>query len=155
MFCPFCAHEETKVVDSRLVSEGDQIRRRRECLQCQERFTTYEKAELVLPRIIKSDGRRTEFDEEKIRSGMTKALEKRPVSTEGIEAAIQQIVHRLRASGEREISSNLLGDWVMEELLKMDEVAYVRFASVYRGFQDLEEFRSIIQSIKSKVTTQI
>ncbi|MBB72080.1 MAG: transcriptional regulator NrdR [Legionellales bacterium] len=155
MFCPFCAHEETKVVDSRLVSEGDQIRRRRECLQCQERFTTYEKAELVLPRIIKSDGRRTEFDEEKIRSGMTKALEKRPVSTEAIEAAIQQIVHRLRASGEREISSNLLGDWVMEELLKMDEVAYVRFASVYRGFQDLEEFRSIIQSIKSKVTTQI
>lgn len=148
MHCPFCHFQETKVIDSRLVSDGEQVRRRRECLSCEERFTTYEIAELVLPHIIKRDGRRTVFSEEKLRNGMLKALEKRPVSLDKVEDAIRRIVHRLRATGEREINSSILGEWVMEELLKLDEVAYVRFASVYHSFQDLDAFRVAIQHLR-------
>jgi transcriptional repressor NrdR len=148
VYCPFCSHPETKVNDSRLVGEGKQVRRRRECLECEERFTTYETAELVMPQIIKRDGRRKPFDEEKLRNGMTRALEKRPVSMEAVEDIIARIKHRLRAVGEREVSSQLLGEWIMTELHALDEVAYVRFASVYRSFQDLNAFREEIQRLE-------
>ncbi|MCW5589140.1 MAG: transcriptional regulator NrdR [Legionellales bacterium] len=152
MYCPFCHYAETKVIDSRLVSEGNQVRRRRECLKCCERYTTYESAELVMPRIVKRDGRRKPFDEENLRVGMMRALEKRPVSVEALEETISRIKHRLRATGEREISSQLLGEWVMEELRKLDEVAYVRFASVYRSFQDLNAFREEIKRLENEPT---
>lgn len=147
MRCPFCHAEETKVIDSRLANEGDSVRRRRECLACGERFTTYETAELVLPRIIKQDGSRVPFDQDKLRAGMLRALEKRPVDTERVEAAVNRIRHRLRASGEREVPSRQLGDWVMDELRELDEVAYVRFASVYRQFQDVNAFREEIERL--------
>lgn len=150
MLCPFCSHEETKVIDSRLVSEGNGVRRRRECIACSERFTTYETAELVLPKIIKRDGRRSPFDEQKLRAGMLRALEKRPVSTEQLETAVNHVLHHLSASGEREVSSKLVGEWVMEELKRLDEVAYVRFASVYRSFQDINAFREAIQHLEQK-----
>ena len=150
MHCPFCSNDETKVIDSRLVAEGAQVRRRRECLHCGERFTTYESAELVLPRIIKQDGSREPFDEEKLRSGLLRALEKRPVSVESIEAELDQIKHRLRATGEREIKSLQVGESVMESLKALDQVAYVRFASVYRSFQDLAEFRDAIESLEAE-----
>lgn len=148
MQCPFCNHQETKVNDSRLVGEGKQVRRRRECLQCEERFTTYESAELVLPQLIKRDGRRKPFDEEKLRAGMRRALEKLPVSMEAFEDSIARLKYKLRATGEREIDSQLLGEWVMSELRALDEVAYVRFASVYRRFQDLNAFREEIQRLE-------
>lgn len=148
MHCPFCSAEDTKVIDSRLVAEGDQIRRRRECLSCHERFTTYEVAELVMPRIIKQDGTREPFDEGKLRAGLQRALEKRPVSVEAIETAINQIKHFLQATGEREVKSMTLGEKVMDELRKLDEVAYVRFASVYRRFKDLNEFRQEIDRLE-------
>ena len=147
MHCPFCGDEETKVTDSRLAGEGMQIRRRRECLSCGERFTTFETAELVMPRLIKQDGSRQPFDEEKLRAGMQRALEKRPVSIERLEAAIAHIKHKLRATGEREIKSLVLGELVMGELQKLDEVAYIRFASVYKRFQDLNEFREEIDRL--------
>jgi transcriptional repressor NrdR len=150
MPCPFCGAHDTKVIDSRLVAEGDQVRRRRECLACQERFTTFETAELVLPRIIKGDGRRQPFDEEKLRAGMQRALEKRPVSVEQIEAAIGHIKHRLRASGEREVQAMVVGEMVMNELKQLDEVAYIRFASVYRRFQDLNQFREEIERLSRR-----
>jgi transcriptional repressor NrdR len=152
MYCPFCNANDTKVIDSRL-SEGNQVRRRRECLECQERFTTYETAELALPRIIKRDGRRDLFIEDKLRGGMVRALEKRPVSLEQIETAISKILHKARASGEREIPSSQLGEWVMEELHNLDQVAYVRFASVYRSFQDISEFREEISRLESNAKT--
>ena len=136
MHCPFCAANDTKVIDSRLVAEGDQVRRRRECVACGERFTTFETAELVMPRLIKQDGSRQPFDEEKLRAGMQRALEKRPVSVERLEEAIARIKQQLRATGEREVKSLVLGELVMTELSKLDEVAYIRFASVYRRFQD-------------------
>ncbi|MEQ3693395.1 MAG: transcriptional regulator NrdR [Alcanivorax sp.] len=145
MHCPFCAHPETKVIDSRLVADGEQIRRRRECIQCGERYTTFETAELVMPRIIKQDGTREPFNDDKLRSGIQRALEKRPVSVEAIEAAITHIKQTLRATGEREIPSRDLGEWVMRELRSLDEVAFVRFASVYRSFKDLDEFRAEIE----------
>ncbi|MFW0078930.1 MAG: transcriptional regulator NrdR [Coxiella endosymbiont of Haemaphysalis qinghaiensis] len=148
MYCPFCNTEDTKVIDSRLVEEGAQVRRRRECLKCQERFTTFEMAELNLPRIIKRDGRRSTFDKEKLRVGLLKALEKRPVSTEQIEASVQRIIHKLRASGECEVSSQWVGELVMEELQALDEVAYVRFASVCRSFQDINAFRDEIRRLQ-------
>lgn len=148
MHCPFCNTEETKVIDSRLVGEGSQVRRRRECLNCKERFTTYESPELLMPKIIKRDGRRKPFDEEKLRIGMLRALEKRPVSIDAIETAIDHIKYRLRANGEREVSSQFLGEWVMEELYKLDEVAYIRFASVYRRFEDIKEFHQEINRLK-------
>ena len=147
MHCPFCAANDTKVIDSRLVAEGDQVRRRRECVACGERFTTFENAELVMPRLIKQDGSRQPFDEEKLRAGMQRALEKRPVSVERLEEAIARIKQQLRATGEREVKSLVLGELVMTELSKLDEVAYIRFASVYRRFQDLNEFREEIERL--------
>ncbi len=147
MHCPFCSAEDTKVIDSRLVAGGGQVRRRRECLSCRERFTTYESAELVMPKIVKHDGTRQPFDEEKLIAGISKALEKRPVSTEEIEQSINRIKHRLRATGERELKSRILGEEVMTELQKLDEVAYVRFASVYRSFQDINEFKEEIDRL--------
>lgn len=149
MHCPFCAADDTKVIDSRLVAEGDQVRRRRECLSCKERFTTYEVAELVMPRVIKQNGNREPFDESKLRAGLQRALEKRPVSVEAIEAAINQIKHDLRATGEREVNSRDLGELVMDNLKQLDQVAYVRFASVYRSFQDIAEFRDAIELLES------
>ncbi len=150
MHCPFCSAEDTKVIDSRLVAGGDQVRRRRECLTCKERYTTYEVAELVMPRIIKQNGNREPFDEGKMRSGFLRALEKRPVSVEDIEAVINQIKHTLRATGEREVKSLVLGELVMDHLKKLDHVAYVRFASVYRSFQDLSEFRDEIERLEAE-----
>lgn len=154
MHCPFCTAQDTKVIDSRLVGGGGEIRRRRECNDCRERFTTYEIAELILPRIIKRDGRRSPFDEEKLRAGMIKALEKRQVSVEQVEAAINNIKHRLQATGEREVSSKLVGEIVMDELRLLDQVAYVRFASVYRSFKDVDAFAEEIQRLKNKVCEQ-
>lgn len=150
MHCPFCEHDETKVIDSRLAGEGSQIRRRRECLKCNERFTTFETAELVMPSVVKSDRSREPFDEAKLRSGMLKALEKRPVSSEAVEQAVSRICHKLRATGEREVLARQLGELVMEELHQLDEVAYVRFASVYRSFQDLEAFREEIERMRRR-----
>ena len=150
MHCPFCDAEETKVIDSRLASEGAQVRRRRECLHCGERFTTYESAELIMPRIIKQDGTREPFNEEKLRGGILRSLEKRPVTMDKIEAAIGHIQHHLRASGERELESRQLGELVMGELRELDQVAYVRFASVYRSFEDVNAFREEIDRLESQ-----
>jgi transcriptional repressor NrdR len=150
MHCPFCAHEETKVIDSRLAAEGQQVRRRRECLQCGERFTTFESAELLMPRIVKSDANREPFDEAKLKAGMLKALEKRPVSSEAVDAAVHHVCHRLRTLGEREVPARLVGELVMDELHKLDEVAYVRFASVYRSFQDVDAFREEIDRLRHR-----
>jgi transcriptional repressor NrdR len=154
MHCPFCGADDTKVIDSRLVADGDQVRRRRECISCNERFTTFESAELVLPRIIKSDGVRQPFDDSKLRSGMMHALQKRPVSIEKIEAAVSRIQHALRACGEREVKSRFVGELVMDELRKLDSVAYVRFASVYRSFQDISEFRTEIENLERSAEVQ-
>lgn len=148
MHCPFCGADDTKVIDSRLVADGDQVRRRRECVSCGERFTTFETAELVLPRIIKSNGVRQPFDENKLRAGMMHALQKRPVPLERIDEAVNRIMHRLRATGEREVKSRLVGELVMDELKQLDSVAYVRFASVYRSFQDISEFRTEIEKLE-------
>jgi transcriptional repressor NrdR len=147
MRCPFCSHDDTKVIDSRLVAEGGQVRRRRECTACAERFTSYETAELLMPRIIKQNGNREPFDEEKMRAGLLRALEKRPVSIEKIETVVSQIEHALQATGEREIESLGVGEFVMDNLKKLDQVAYVRFASVYRDFKDLNEFRQEIDRL--------
>ena len=149
MHCPFCAVDDTKVIDSRLVAEGDAIRRRRECQACGERFTTFETAELVMPRIIKRDGNRQPYDEEKLRYGLIKALEKRPVSLDQIETALHHIKHRLRSTGERELPSRYVGEEVMRELRSLDAVAYVRFASVYRDFQDVSEFAEEILKLNT------
>ncbi|MCK6370431.1 MAG: transcriptional regulator NrdR [Gammaproteobacteria bacterium] len=154
MHCPFCSHQETKVIDSRLAGEGRQIRRRRECQGCGERFTTFETAELVMPRLVKRDQSREPFDEVKLRGGMVRALEKRPVAMEAVEAAIARIIHRLQTMGEREIPSRLLGEMVMEELRDMDEVAYVRFASVYRSFQDVTQFQDEIRRLRESGDTR-
>ena len=154
MYCPFCRAQETKVIDSRLASEGTQVRRRRECLACGERFTTFESAELVMPRIIKSNGAREPYNEGKLVAGMMRALEKRPVDADSVDAAISRIQHRLRASGERELPSRLLGDWVMHELRELDQVAYVRFASVYRSFEDVKAFREEIDRLESEPSAQ-
>lgn len=150
MHCPFCAAEDTKVIDSRLVAEGNQVRRRRECLSCAERYTTYEVAELVMPRVIKQNGNREPFDEDKLRAGFLRALEKRPVSMEAIEADITHIKQALRATGEREVQSLVLGELVMGCLKTLDQVAYVRFASVYRSFQDIAEFRDEIERLEAE-----
>lgn len=147
MYCPFCADKETKVIDSRLVGEGNAVRRRRECQKCGERFTTFETAELVMPRVIKTNGSRQPFDEEKLKNGLLRALEKRPVDLDQIEAAIDRIKHRLRATGEREVRTRVVGEEVMNELRELDDVAYVRFASVYRSFQDVNEFQREIEAM--------
>ena len=148
MHCPFCGHDETKVIDSRLAGEGRQIRRRRQCLACNERFTTFESAELVMPRLVKNDNSRQPFDENKLRNSMIRALEKRPVPSDELEEAIGHVVHKLRTMGEREVPSRLIGELVMEELRALDEVAYVRFASVYRRFQDITEFEDEIKRLQ-------
>lgn len=150
MHCPFCAAIETKVIDSRLANEGAQVRRRRECLSCGERFTTFEQAVLVMPRIVKRDGTREPFNEEKLRSGILRALEKRPVATEQVEAAIERIQKRINASGERELDARQVGEWIMLELRGLDQVAYVRFASVYRSFQDVNAFREEIERLENE-----
>ncbi len=147
MHCPFCSDADTRVIDSRLVAEGEQVRRRRECNACGERFTTFETAELWLPRLVKRDGSRVPFDEEKLRNGMLRALEKRPVSVEEIEASVSHIKHKLRAKGERELKALVVGEMVMDELKKLDDVAYIRFASVYRHFEDLNQFREEIERL--------
>ena len=140
MHCPFCSEQETKVIDSRLVAEGHQVRRRRECTKCHERFTTFELAELVMPRVVKRDGSREPFNEDKLRAGLQRALEKRPVSTEKIEHCISKLKSSLRATGEREVKSEFVGSLIMDALKELDKVAYVRFASVYRSFEDIREF---------------
>lgn len=154
MRCPFCGAQDTKVIDSRLAGEGDQIRRRRECLVCNERFTTYETAELNLPRVVKSDGRRVPFDGKKLRAGMMKALEKRPVSTDQVDAAVARITRRLMSSGESEVDSRRIGELVMDELRQLDQVAYVRFASVYRRFEDVRAFREEIERLELQPTPE-
>jgi len=150
MRCPFCSAADTKVIDSRLVAEGDQVRRRRECLSCSERFTTYEAAELLMPRVIKSNGSREPFDESKLRSGILRAVEKRPVSLEKVDAVLTQIKHNLQATGEREVPTQMIGEQVMAQLRQLDHVAYVRFASVYLSFQDLDEFTAEIDRLRSQ-----
>ena len=148
MRCPFCATQDTRVLDSRLINEGDQVRRRRECNACKERFTTFEMVELTLPRIIKRDDNREPFEDRKLRSGMLKALEKRPVGSDAIEASITRIKKALLATGEREVLVEELGEQVMKELKSLDHVAFVRFASVYRSFQDVSEFTDMIENLK-------
>ena len=154
MHCPFCGAVDTRVIDSRLVSEGNHVRRSRECVTCEERFTTYESAELVMPRIIKQGGIREPFNEDKLLAGLTKALEKRPVGIEKVEEAINRIKTTLRATGEREIPSRDVGEEVMKELRELDEVAFVRFASVYRSFKDLNEFRQEIDRLSQDSSSQ-
>lgn len=148
MRCPFCGVQETRVVDSRLAADGYQVRRRRECAACGERYTTFESAELAMPRLRKRDGSREPFDERKLRLGMSQALYKRPVATEALEAAVNRVLHKLRSQGEQEIPARRLGDWVMEELRELDQVAYVRFASIYRSFQDVNAFREEIERLE-------
>ena len=155
MRCPFCGADETKVIDSRLANEGDSVRRRRECLSCSERFTTFETAELALPRIVKTDGIREPFDEEKLRRGMQRALEKRPVDTEKVEAAISRIKYLLRSTGDREVPSRRLGEWVMDALSSLDQVAYIRFASVYRSFEDASAFREMIECLENEPPAEL
>ena len=150
MYCPFCGHIETKVTDSRLAGEGRQIRRRRECLACGERFTTFETAELVMPTVVKGDRTRESFDERKLRYGMEKALEKRPVPRPQVDEALSRIAHKVRGLGDREVPSRVIGELVMEELRQLDEVAYVRFASVYRHFEDVEAFDEEIRKLRDQ-----
>ena len=150
MRCPFCAAQDTRVLDSRLINEGDQVRRRRECNVCKERFTTFETVELNMPTVIKRNGIREPFGEKKLRSGMLKALEKRPVDSNDIEAALNRIKKGLMDRGDREISTQELGEKIMQELNALDHVAYVRFASVYRSFQDVSDFTDMIEDLQKK-----
>lgn len=151
MWCPFCAHKDTRVVDSRLTRDGMQIRRRRQCESCSARFNTYEAPELKAPRIIKSDGSREAFAENKLRNGMLRALEKRPVETRDVERAIRSLLREICSVEDAEIPSSLLGEWVMRELSKLDQVAYVRFASVYRRFDEVKEFLEVIERLERDV----
>ena len=148
MHCPFCQHDDTRVIDSRVSEDGSTIRRRRECAKCEERFNTFETAEIKLPAIVKSDGRREPFDDNKLRSSLHKALQKRPVSEEQIDAAVRAIIHAVRIGAERELPSRRVGEFVMDELRKLDQVAYVRFASVYRSFEDVQAFREEIEKLE-------
>ncbi len=148
MYCPFCNANDTKVIDSRLMGEGFQVRRRRQCIECNERFTTFEIAELIMPSVIKSNNVREPFNEDKLRSGMQRALEKRPVSSDAIEDAITRIKSKLRATGEREVASKLIGGYVIEELKNLDKIAYIRFASVYFSFDDIEQFSNEIAKLQ-------
>ena len=150
MHCPFCQAQDTKVIDSRLVGDGTQIRRRRECELCKARFTTFETADLALPRIIKSDGERQPFNGTKLKAGMLRALEKRPLSSEEVDAVFGKVLTQIRQLGEREIPSRMLGEIVMKSLKSIDQVAYVRFASVYRDFQDIEEFAQEISTLSKE-----
>jgi len=154
MRCPFCSADETRVIDSRLTEEGDSVRRRRECEVCRERFTTFERAELRLPQVIKSDDRRETFNESKLRAGLSRALEKRPVDAEAVEAMLGRIRHKLIVSGEREVPSRRIGQLVMDELREADPVAYVRFASVYRSFEDVDAFREEVQRLQAEPSSE-
>jgi transcriptional repressor NrdR len=147
MRCPYCSHDDTQVVETRESDEGDVIRRRRRCLKCDKRFTTYERAEIALPAVVKKDGTRANFDPAKLRASMLLALRKRPVSMEQVDSALDRIQERLLASAAREVPSSRLGELVMRELKRIDKVAYVRFASVYRSFEDVDEFRRLIRDI--------
>ena len=147
MRCPFCSHEETQVVETRESDEGDVIRRRRRCTHCDKRFTTYERPEIAMPQVVKKDGVREDFAADKLRASMMLALRKRPVSVEQVDAALERISEKLLASGAREVPSTRLGELVMRELKRIDKVAYVRFASVYRSFEDVDEFRQLIRDI--------
>jgi len=149
MYCPFCNAEDTKVIDSRLTNDGSSVRRRRECISCNERYTTFETAELVMPKVIKTSGVREPFNEEKLTAGIFRALEKRPVDTNEIENSVSRILKRIRATGERELKSSLIGNWIMDELRDLDQVAFVRFASVYRSFEDVSAFQDEIEKLKN------
>ena len=148
MHCPFCQHEDTRVIDSRVSDDGTTIRRRRECEKCNERFNTFETAELKLPAVVKSDGRRESFDERKLRTSFSRALQKRPVASDEVDLAVRSVIDDVRRSGEREIASMHVGELVMRELKKLDQVAYVRFASVYRSFEDVQAFREEIEKLE-------
>jgi transcriptional repressor NrdR len=148
MKCPFCAHQETQVVETRISEEGDVVRRRRQCSACDKRFTTYERPDVAFPAIVKKDGRRIEYDREKLRASMNLSLRKRPVSTEQVDSAIERIEEQLLTQGQREIASTRIGEWVMRELRKLDKVAYVRFASVYRSFEDIDEFKTLVDEVR-------
>lgn len=158
MKCPFCNVDDTSVIETRVSEEGDKVRRRRRCLNCGKRFTTYETVELRLPQVVKQDGNRAEFDREKLRTGFMRALHKRPVPAENVDAAIDSIVQRVLSLGEREVPSRLIGEMVMKALYKLDKVAYIRFASVYKSFQDVDDFRDAIKEVQKpqqKTTTQV
>lgn len=154
MLCPFCSFTETKVIDSRLVANGSQVRRRRECLECKERYTTFEASELLMPKVIKRDGKICPFDESKLRSGLQRALQKRPINLDKLESLIASMLHRIGSTGEREVSSEFIGDVVLEHLRPIDEVAYIRFASVYRSFQDLQAFKKIVLGLEKQETCE-
>ncbi|MGA8863765.1 MAG: transcriptional regulator NrdR [Gallionella sp.] len=153
MKCPFCKGDKTQVVDTRESEDGDSIRRRRRCLSCDKRFTTYEMIELRMPQVVKQNGMRSEFDEEKLRTSFKRALHKRPVSAELVEAAIDNVTQKLHALGEREIGSRQVGEMVMKELLKLDKVAYIRFASVYKSFQDVGDFTEAVEAVRKSPRT--
>lgn len=155
MRCPFCTAVETKVIDSRLASDGQQVRRRRQCIECNERFTTYETVDLDLPHIIKRDGKRDSFNIDKLRAGILRALEKRPVGADAVEVMINRLLRRVRAQGDREMTSRMMGEWVMEELREIDQVAYVRFASVYRSFQDVNAFREEVERLQKQLSPEM
>ncbi len=148
MKCPFCSNLETQVMETRLAEEGDTIRRRRQCVACEKRFTTYEKPEVNFPAIVKKDGRRIEYERAKLRASMNLALRKRPVSTEQVDSAIERIEEKLLSQAQREIASTRIGEMVMRELRKLDKVAYVRFASVYRSFEDIDEFKTLVDEVR-------
>ncbi|HUR39807.1 MAG TPA: transcriptional regulator NrdR [Verrucomicrobiae bacterium] len=154
MHCPFCKAEDTRVVDSRMAEDGAQVRRRRECERCSQRFTTFERAQLLLPHVIKREGNPEPFSEDKLRRGFESALFKRPVSAEQLDHAVDNVQRKAQACGEREIASRKIGDWVMEELRDMDHVAYVRFASIYRQFQDVNAFRDEIERLMAFPTAE-
>lgn len=148
MKCPFCAHLDTTVIETRVAEEGEFVRRRRQCSACDKRFTTYEKADVSFPSIVKKDGRRNDYERQKIQASLNLALRKRPVSTEQIDSAIERIEEKLLLLGQREIASHRLGELVMRELKKLDKVAYVRFASVYRSFEDIDEFKTLVDEVR-------
>jgi transcriptional repressor NrdR len=155
MKCPFCKAEKTQVVDTRESEDGDSIRRRRRCLSCDKRFTTYEMVELRMPQVVKQNGMRSEFDEDKLRTSFKRALHKRPVSAELVEAAIDNVMQKLHALGEREIGSRQVGEMVMKELLKLDKVAYIRFASVYKSFQDVGDFTEAVEAVRKSPARKV
>lgn len=148
MKCPFCGTADTQVVDSRVGDEGDSVRRRRRCTACGKRFTTFETVELRLPQVVKGDGSRAEFDRAKLRTGFLRALHKRPVPTEFVDNAIDRVIRQVLALGEREIDSRRIGEMVMAELYRLDKVAYIRFASVYRSFEDVDEFAEVVREVR-------
>jgi transcriptional repressor NrdR len=147
MHCPFCHTPDTKVIDSRIIAEGEQVKRRRQCLDCTQRFTTFETAEKTMPLIVKRDNRREPFNAQNLRDGMLRSLEKRPVSADDVEKVLSEIIQKILHQGEREVPSRLLGEWVMNELYRLDHIAYVRFASVYKRFESVSEFRRTIEQI--------